>query len=131
LKRKLEITTEPISEAALLANRQMSAESGAVVYFLGVVRGAEDGNAIQAIDYETFKPMAEHQFNLLFDVMEKRWPIESLRLIHRVGIVQVNEPSLWVEVIAPHRGEAFAACQWLIDEMKRVVPIWKKPVLKS
>jgi len=109
----------------------MSAESGAVVYFLGVVRGAEDGNAIQAIDYETFKPMAEHQFNLLFDVMEKRWPIESLRLIHRVGIVQVNEPSLWVEVIAPHRGEAFTACQWLIDEMKRVVPIWKKPVLKS
>jgi len=131
LKRKLEITTEPISEAALLANRQMSAESGAVVYFLGVVRGAEDGNAIQAIDYETFKPMAEHQFNLLFDVMERRWPVESLRLIHRVGIVQVNEPSLWVEVIAPHRGEAFAACQWLIDEMKRVVPIWKKPVLKS
>ena len=131
MKRKLEITTELISEAALLANRQMSAESGAVVYFLGVVRGAEDGNAIQAIDYETFKPMAEHQFNLLFDVMEKRWPIESVRLIHRVGIVQVNEPSLWVEVIAPHRGEAFAACQWLIDEMKRVVPIWKKPVLKS
>ena len=131
LKRKLEITTEPISEAALLANRQMSAESGAVVYFLGVVRGAEDGNAIQAIDYETFRAMAEHQFNLLFDVMEKRWPIESLRLIHRVGLVQVNEPSLWVEVIAPHRGEAFAACQWLIDEMKRVVPIWKKPVLKS
>ena len=131
MKRKLEITTEPISEAALLANRQMSAKSGAVVYFLGVVRGAEEGKAIQAIDYETFQRMAEHQFNLLFDAMEKRWPIESVRLIHRVGVVQVNEPSLWVEVIAPHRGEAFAACQWLIDEMKRVVPIWKKPVLKS
>jgi molybdopterin synthase catalytic subunit len=131
LKRKLEITTEPISEAALLANRQMSAESGAVVYFLGVVRGAEDGKAIQAIDYETFQRMAEHQFNLLFDAMEKRWPIEFVRLIHRVGVVQVNEPSLWVEVIAPHRGEAFTACQWLIDEMKRIVPIWKKPVLKS
>jgi molybdopterin synthase catalytic subunit len=43
-------------------------------------------------------------------------------------VVPVNEPSLWVEVVAPHRGEAFAACQWLIDEMKRVVPIWKKPI---
>ena len=71
--------------------------------------------------------MAEHQFNRLFSEMEKRWPIESVRLVHRVGMVKVNEPSLWVEVVAPHRGEAFAACQWLIDEMKRVVPIWKKP----
>ena len=53
--------------------------------------------------------------------------MESVRLVHRVGMVKVNEPSLWVEVVTPHRGEAFAACQWLIDEMKRVVPIWKKP----
>ena len=64
---------------------------------------------------------------LLFDEIEKRWPIESIRVVHRLGLVPVNEPSLWVEVIAPHRGEAFAACQWLIDQMKQVVPIWKKP----
>ena len=72
--------------------------------------------------------MAERQFRLLFEQMEKRWPIESVRLVHRLGRVNVNEPSLWVEIIAPHRGEAFAACQWLIDEMKRVVPIWKRPL---
>ena len=128
MKKSLKITAEPIQEPALLTNRQVSVDSGAVVYFLGVVRGREEGTQIQAIDYETFQKMAEHQFGLLFDEMERRWPIESVRLIHRVGIVKVNEPSLWVEVIAPHRGEAFAACQWLIDEMKRVVPIWKKMV---
>ena len=128
MKKSLKITTEPIQESALPANRQMSIDSGAVVYFLGVVRGTEEGTHIQAIEYETFQKMAQHQFGLLFDELEKRWPIESVRLIHRVGIVKVNEPSLWVEVIAPHRGEAFAACQWLIDEMKRVVPIWKKTV---
>jgi molybdopterin synthase catalytic subunit len=128
LKRNLEITAEPIPESELLAQRQVGLESGAVVYFLGVVRCMEEGNTIKAIEYEAFSQMAEHQFGLLLDEMEKRWPIESVRLIHRVGIVKVNEPSLWVEVIAPHRGEAFAACQWLIDEMKRVVPIWKKPV---
>ena len=66
---------------------------------------------------------------LLKDVDRERL-VESVRLVHRLGVVRVNEPSLWVEVIAPHRGEAFAACQWLIDEMKRVVPIWKKPVAK-
>ena len=51
--------------------------------------------------------MAKHQFEKIFDEIEKRWPIESVRLIHRIGLVKVNEPSLWVEVISGHRGEAF------------------------
>ena len=127
--RKLTITTDPIDEAFLLRKRSVEAGAGAVIYFLGFVREQEAGVAIQALEYEVFQRMAEHQFNLLFDEAEKRWPIESVRLVHRVGVVKVNEPSLWVEVVAPHRGEAFAACQWLIDEMKRVVPIWKKPVV--
>lgn len=127
MTHELTITTQPIDEAALLAARKMSAGMGAAVYFLGVVRGEEAGNPIAAITYEAFQKMAEHQFNLLFDAMAKRWPIQSVRLVHRIGVVKVNEPSLWVEIVAPHRGEAFAACQWLIDEMKRVVPIWKKP----
>lgn len=129
MKRDLLITSAVIDEAGLIAQRQMSPGMGAAIYFLGVVRAAEGADTISAIDYETFQKMAEHQFNLLFDEMEKRWPIESVRLIHRVGIVKVGEPSLWVEIISPHRGEAFAACQWLIDEMKRVVPIWKKPII--
>jgi len=128
MKRQLIITAGPIDEAALLAERIMSAGMGAVIHFLGIVRGEEEGKSISAIEYEAFQKMVEHQFNLLFDEMARRWPIESVRLVHRVGVVQVNEPSLWVEVIAPHRGEAFAACQWLIVEMKRVVPIWKKPI---
>lgn len=126
--RQLAITTEPINEAALISQRELSAGMGAVVNFLGVVRGLEDGKTISAIEYEAFEKMVRHQFDLLFDEMAKRWPIESVRLVHRLGVVKVNEPSLWVEIVAPHRGEAFAACQWLIDEMKRVVPIWKKPI---
>ena len=126
MKRQLTIIDKPIDEAALAAQRKMSGGMGAAVCFLGVVRDTEEGAAIQAIEYDAFQQMAEHQFGLLFDEMERRWPIESVRLVHRVGVVKVNEPSLWVEVVAPHRGEAFAACQWLIDEMKRVVPIWKK-----
>ncbi len=128
MNRQLTITTEPINEAALISQRHISAGMGAVVNFLGVVRGSEEGKTISAIEYEAFEKMVSHQFGLLFDEMAKRWPIESVRLVHRVGVVRVNEPSLWVEIVAPHRGEAFAACQWLIDEMKRVVPIWKKPI---
>lgn len=128
MKRQLIITHDPINEAALVEARSMSSGMGAAVYFTGVVRGTENEILISAIDYEAFQRMAEHQFHLLFDQLEARWPLESVRLIHRIGLVKVNEPSLWVEVIAPHRGEAFAACQFLIDEMKRLVPIWKKPV---
>jgi molybdopterin synthase catalytic subunit len=128
VKRELTISPSVIDESALLAQRKMSSGMGAAIYFLGVVREAEGKEKISAIDYETFQKMAEHQFHLLFDEMEKRWPIESIRLVHRIGVVKVGEPSLWVEIVSPHRGEAFAACQWLIDEMKRVVPIWKKPI---
>lgn len=128
MKRDLFITADPINEAALVACRVMSPEMGAAICFTGVVRASEEGVLLAAIEYEAFTQMAERQFHLLFDEMERRWPLESVRLVHRIGTVRVNEPSLWVEVIAPHRGEAFAACQWLIDEMKRAVPIWKKPL---
>ena len=127
MKTELTITREPLDETRLLRGRKASAGMGAVVYFLGVVRGTEEETSIRALDYEAFEPMARHQFELIFQQVAKRWPIESVRLVHRIGEVAVNEPSLWVEVVAPHRGEAFAACQYLIDEMKRVVPIWKRP----
>jgi molybdopterin synthase catalytic subunit len=129
MKRQVTITADPINESSLLSRRVMSPGMGAVVCFLGVVRGTEGSANISGLEYEVFQRMAEHQINLLLDELAKRWPIESVRLVHRVGLVKVNEPSLWVEVVAPHRGEAFAACQWLIDELKRVVPIWKKPVM--
>ena len=105
---------------------EMSAGMGAVVTFHGVVRGTEDGESIRAIDYEANEEMARHQFELISAAIGKQWPVESIRLKHRVGEVAVNEASLWVEVIAPHRAEAFAACQFLIDEMKKKVPIWKR-----
>jgi molybdopterin synthase catalytic subunit len=127
MKRQLILTSEPINEASLISARTLSNNMGAVVYFLGFVRSIENESRISALEYESFQKMAEHQFQLLFDEAEKRWPLESIRLVHRLAVVAVNEPSLWVEVVAPHRREAFAACQWLIDQMKQVVPIWKKP----
>jgi molybdopterin synthase catalytic subunit len=128
VQRELTITSALIDEGTLLSARAISPGMGAAVYFAGVVRASEEGRTIGAIEYEAFERMARHQFKLIFEQIEKRWPVESIRLVHRIGVVKVNEPSLWVEVVAPHRGEAFAACQFLIDEMKRVVPIWKKPL---
>ena len=122
MQRELIFTNDAIAEPV----RQMSDGMGAVVTVHGVGRGEENGAPITAIDYEANEPMAQHQFELIFEAMEKQWPLESVRLIHRLGVVPVNEPSLWVEVVAAHRAEAFAACQFLIDEMKLMVPIWMR-----
>jgi molybdopterin synthase catalytic subunit len=128
MERFLRIQKEPIDEHALNSSRKVCPETGAVIAFLGTVRGSEGADAISGIEYEAFEKMAARQFQLIFDRVAAQWPIQSIRLIHRIGFVPATEPSLWVEVQAPHRGEAFAACQFLIDEMKKLAPIWKKPI---
>ncbi len=128
MQRKLTLTSEPLEAAKLSAGAARSGAAGAVVQFAGVVRGTEAGKPIRALKYECFREMAEHQFQLLFEQMEQRWPIESVHVVHRLGEVAVNQVSLWVEVVAAHRQEAFAACEWLIEELKTTVPIWKKPL---
>lgn len=131
MKRSIKLTIDPIDESSLINERKLSHQMGAVNYFSGIVREGEEGKMIEAINYEAFEKMALHQFELIFDEIEQRWPIESIRLVHRTGTVRVNESSLWVEVISPHRTEAFEACQWLIDEMKKRVPIWKHPMFRT
>ena len=126
MKTELILSPAPIDEAALAKARSISEGMGAVVTFFGVVRGREGETPISGIDYESFDNMAKRQFDLIFTEIEQRWPIESIRLVHRTGAVNVNDPSLWVELVAAHRAEAFTACQFLIDEMKQRVPIWKK-----
>ena len=131
MKTQLTLTPDPIDEPALIAEREMSDGMGAALIFHGVVRAQEGEATIAAIDYEAFDDMACHQFELIFEEIDRQWPIESVRVVHRVRVVPVNEPSLWVELIAPHRAEAFEACQFLINEMKQRVPIWKRPVVPS
>ena len=128
MKTELTISINAIDEDALAKRREMGDGMGALVCFSGVVRGREGDVSITAIEYEAHEEMARHQFGLIFKATAQRWPVDSVRLVHRLGLVTVSEPSLWVEVIAPHRAEAFAACQFLIEEMKQKVPIWKKPL---
>lgn len=128
MQSELILTWEPMEEAAWLARRAMPREMGAVVCFSGVVRGTEGGGAIAALEYEAFERMARHQIEMLFQRVAEQWPVQSVRVAHRLGRVGAGETALRVEVVAPHRQEAFAACQFMIDEMKRVAPIWKKPL---
>lgn len=124
--QNLQITKAPIDECALAQARKISGMVGGIVTFQGTVRDKEGGDKIEGIDYEAFHEMAEHQFRKILSEIENRWPIEAVRIIHRIGFVPASHTSIWVEVTAAHRREAFEACEYLIDQMKVRVPIWKK-----
>ena len=105
--------------------------SGAVVQFAGVVRGLEDGRDIDGIEYEAHPTMAEHQMRLLAQKAIERFGLRAIVLQHRIGFVPVSETSLFLRVSSGHRSEAFAAAQWIVDELKQRVPIWKRPRFKK
>ena len=99
-----------------------------MVDFWGVVRGEENGDAIEGLDYETNHTMAEHQLNLIAQSAAKDFGLTQVILRHRIGFVRAGEPSLFLRVAAPRRNEAFAASQRIVEELKRRVPIWKRPI---
>ncbi len=124
---ELLITDQPIdvAEAAVGA---VAHDVGGIAVFWGVVRDTEDEKRIRALEYTAYREMAEHQLRQLIAMARRKWPVKRIRIVHRLGIIPVGEASLLVRVEAGHRGEAFAAAQFIIDELKQKVPIWKKTV---
>jgi MoaE-MoaD fusion protein len=97
-------------------------DAGAVVLFLGNVR-SDPG--VRALDYEVYRPMALKQMAELAELTKKKFGVFEVSIVHRTGRIAVGRPSVAIAVSAAHRAEAFAACQWAMDEVKRIVPIWK------
>jgi MoaE-MoaD fusion protein len=124
---ELLITDQPI-DAAEAAVGAVVHDVGGIVVFWGVVRDREDEKQIHALEYTAYREMAEHQLRQLMAVARRKWPVKRIRIVHRLGIIPVGEASLLVRVEADHRGEAFAAAEFIIDELKQKVPIWKKAV---
>ncbi len=104
--------------------------AGGIDVFLGTTRGekSSDGNELLALDYEAYPEMALARMKQLAESARQQWPIVKVAMLHRMGRVKVGEASVIIAVACPHRGEAFAACKWLIDQLKIDVPIWKKEV---
>jgi molybdopterin synthase catalytic subunit len=122
---EVSISGSPLSQA----EAGWEASSGAMVDFWGVVRGEENGDEIEGLDYEANHTMAEHQLNLIAQSAAKDFGLTQVILRHRIGFVRAGEPSLFLRVAAPRRNKAFAASQWIVEELKRRVPIWKRPRL--
>ena len=118
-----------LTEARLVAPKEddVDLESGAVVDFWGVVRELEDGCEIEGIHYEAHSKMAKHQMQVIADSAAEKFQLRRVLLQHRIGFVRAGEASLFLRVTAGHRGAAFDASKWIVDELKKKVPIWKKP----
>ena len=122
----IDLTDQPIDvTAALLAAEDDGA--GAVNAFIGTVRNQSTGRRVVRLDYEAYDSMALHQLRKVAEQAQEKWPmLRQVVVIHRKGTLQIGDVAVIVAVSTPHRAESFAACQYIIDTLKQVVPIWKK-----
>ena len=104
-------------------------DAGAVVVFLGTVRNNTHGRPVTCLEYEAYPPMAEKKMAEIAQEIAQKWG-DSLRvaMVHRTGKLDIGEVSVAVAVAAPHRKDAFEACQYAMNRLKQIVPIWKREV---
>lgn len=100
--------------------------AGATATFLGVTRNHNKGRRVLLLEYEAYAGMAEREMQRIGSDAMHRWSIRKIAIVHRTGRVLIGEASVAIAVSAPHRADAFAACQFAIDQLKATVPIWKK-----
>src|SRR5215203_997041 len=122
-----EITNEPLDVSAI-ARRVVPVNCGAIVTLDGFVRQFTKGRETEYLVYEAYEPMALKEMEKLIARAHDEFEIENVTIVHRLGRLEIGETSVVISVGAPHRRAAFEACEWLIKELKRTVPIWKKEV---
>lgn len=121
----IELTREPVRVDRVL-EAVAARGAGAVVHFLGTVRDHNVGRRVLHLEYEGYEPMAQRELQALADVARLRWPLTGVAIVHRLGRMEIGDVSVAIAVASAHRGVAFEACRWLIDALKKNVPIWKK-----
>lgn len=123
----VEITTDSLDIGAI-ARRVVPVNCGAIVTLDGFVRQFTKGRETEYLVYEGYEPMALKEMAKLVDAAKSQFEIENVGIVHRLGKLEIGETSVVISVASPHRRAAFEACEWLIKELKRTVPIWKKEV---
>jgi len=111
-----------------VAARQSVADNscGALVVFEGWIRDHNEGQAVERLEYEVYRPLAEKEGLVIINEAVEKFGISNAMCIHREGLLELSDIAVIVCVSSPHRGEAFSACRYIIDEVKSRLPIWKK-----
>ncbi len=119
------VVSAPIDPAALLAEC-VSPRDGAALLFLGVVRESNEGRAVADLEYQAYEEMAAAEMERIAAEARERFGTGRVRIVHRVGRLEIGEASVAIVVASPHRGEAYEASRYAIEELKRRVPVWKR-----
>lgn len=119
------ISNHPLDTVAQRA-AMADVRAGGFVCFEGWVRDSNEGRRVLRLGYEAFVPLAEKEGARILDEAMRVFPVFDIRCVHRVGTLELGELAVWLGVSAQHRGAAFDACRFVIDEVKSRVPIWKK-----
>ncbi len=126
----IEITEKKIDVAVLLES-VLVPEAGGIDIFLGTTRNHSGGKKVVRLEYEAYTPMAVKIIGQIENEIRARWNIHKISIVHRIGVVLVEEASVGIAVSASHRNEAFEACRYAIDQLKKSVPIWKKEIFEN
>ena len=113
-------------DPAALQRALAEVRAGACVTFEGWVRNRNEGQAVQSLEYEAYAPLAEKEGACILAEAREKFSVLGVGCVHRTGHLQLGEMAVWVGVTAEHRGAAFDACRYIIDEAKARLPIWKK-----
>jgi len=105
--------------------------AGGVDVFIGTTRNHSRGKRVQALEYKAYEPMALKKMQEITEEVKKRWNVTKISIVHRIDKVGIGEASVVIAVSAPHRKEAFEACRYAIDTLKKEIPIWKKEFFKD
>ena len=124
------LSTEPLDLRAAVAEVE-SEDAGAVATFIGTVRRRSRGRAVLCLEYEAYEEMAEQMLRTLAAELKARHTLTEIAIHHRVGRVEIGEPSVVIAVSAPHRAPALEACREAIDTLKETIPLWKKEVYEG
>ena len=130
MPKAVRITTLPIDPSKVMESVRDDA-AGGVVLFVGTVRNVNEGKPVTGLRYEVYEEMAEKKMKEIEKSVRNRWPVKKLAMVHRYGDLEVGEVSVAVAVASEHRGDAFEACRYAIDTIKKSLPLWKKEKLKA
>lgn len=119
------LVDRPIDVAAVLRDASSSA-NGAVLLFLGTVREVNDGRSVTALDYSAYRGMAEHEMATIAREAAQRFSVDDIVIEHRIGELALGDASVAIAIGHPHRGAAYDASRFVIEELKHRVPIWKR-----
>ncbi len=125
----IEILARPL-DVGRVSDMVADPAAGGIAVFIGTTRAetSSDGRELVALDYEAYEEMAVQQLHDLARRARAKWPVVRTVIVHRIGRVPLSEASVAIAVSAPHRGDAFEACRWLIDTLKAEAAIWKKEI---